>query len=346
MVSDHEGHILAINQELLELVGGTVSGWIGKSMDALFPVPSRIFLQTHIWPLLLREGQVNEIKLQILGAGGAQIPVLTNCQRNSRNDAQCYHWVFFVSKERSLFEDELLQAKKRAESTLNLLQASEKALQQSLRDKESLIKEVHHRVKNNLQVITSLLRLESGRSEVPAVRSVLGDMQNRIRTMSTLHETLYRTGNLGSVNLGSYLRQLAIQAFRTQAMNLDSVRLDLDLGAVEVGMDQAVTCGLLVNELVSNCLKHGFPNDHAGHISVALQLIKETQQWRLCVSDTGVGLPANFEEKRKDSLGLQLVVDLARQLGGMLNIAPNLTKGVAFTVDFKVVESALDQTNT
>jgi two-component sensor histidine kinase len=272
--------------------------------------------------------------------------VLTNCRRNTRSDDQCHHWVFYVGKERSLFEDELLQAKKRAESTSNLLQASEKELQQSLRDKESLIKEVHHRVKNNLQIITSLLRLESGRSEASEVKSVLGDMQNRIRTMSTLHETLYRTTTLGSVDLGSYLRQLSIQAFRTQAMNPEAVRLDLELESVQVGMDQAVTCGLLVNELVSNCLKHGFPSDHSGRISVTLQPIEAAQQWRLCVSDTGVGLPANFEEKRKDSLGLQLVVDLARQLGGKLDIAPNLAKGVAFTVDFKVAEPVLDQVNT
>jgi len=343
MVSDHEGLILEINQELLEVVGGDALGWTGQSMDKLIPVPSRIFLQTHIWPMLMREGQVQEIKLQILGAGGERIPVLTNCQRNVLNDAPCYHWVFFVSKERSLFENELLQAKKRAESTLDLLRVSETALKQSLLDKESLIKEVHHRVKNNLQVITSLLRLESGRSAIAEVKSVLGDMQNRIRTMSTLHETLYRTGTLASVDLGSYLKQLSIHAFKTQSVNSDAVRLNHDLGSVQVGMDQAVTCGLLVNELVSNCLKHGFPKDQPGQISVVLKPIKQTQQWRRCVSDTGVGLPVNFEDKRKDSLGLQLVGDLATQLGGVLDIASNPTNGVAFTVSFKVIESVLDQ---
>lgn len=105
-------------------------------------------------------------------------------------------------------------------------------------------------------------------------------------------------------------------------------------------MDQAIPCGLLVNELISNCLKHGFPPGTTGLVSIDLQPLDAPQQWRLRVSDTGVGLPADFEDKRKGSLGLQLVTDLASQLGGALEIVPNHDKGVAFTVDFQVMEPA------
>ena len=103
---------------------------------------------------------------------------------------------------------------------------------------------------------------------------------------------------------------------------------------------EAATRCLLVNELISNCLKHGFPTGVAGHVSIDLQPLDAPSQWRLRVSDTGVGLPENFEDKRKNSLGLQLATDLARQIGGALEIEPNQDKGVAFTVNFPAMEPA------
>lgn len=300
-------------------------------MNKLVSRPTSIFLQTHIWPILFKEGKVQEIKLQLLGANGVEIPVLCNCQRNAQHD---YHWVFFVSMERSRFERELLDAKKRAESALTQLQVSESALKQSLRDKEALIKEVHHRVKNNLQVITSLLRLESGRSGISEVKSVLGDMQSRIRTMSMLHESLYRSETSATVDLGSYLRRLSTQAFQSQSTGSGKVGLKQDLESVQVGMDQAVTCGLLVNELISNCFKHGFPAGTNGLVLVGLRPLENAGHWHLSVCDTGVGLADDFDHKRKHALGLQLAADLARQIGGVLQIATNGGRGVACSVEF------------
>ena len=335
MVSDLDGHILEINRKLLEIVGGEPSNWLGQPMNKLVSVPSRIFLQTHVWPLLFRDGQVQEIKLQMLGAQGAEVPVLCDCQRDMQGATPCYWWVLFVSKERSRFEGELLQAKKRVETALNELQISQSALKQSLCDKEALIKEVHHRVKNNLQVIASLLRLESGRSQAPEVKSVLGDMRNRIGTMAALHESLYRSESSATVNLGNYLRQLSIQAFQSQATGSDGIGLQHQLESVLVGMDQAVTCGLLVNELISNCFKHGFPAGASGFVRVDLHPLNTAGHWRLSVYDTGVGLGDDFEDKRKNSLGLQLADGLAKQIGGALEIATNGGQGVAFSVDFQ-----------
>jgi len=217
---------------------------------------------------------------------------------------------------------------------------TEETLHSSVREKSALLKEVHHRVKNNMQVITSLLRMESRRSTVDDTKAVLGDMKARIRAMALLHESLYRSGTFASVDLGSYLRQLATQAFQTQLTSAGEVQLVLNLGSVQVGMDQAIPCGLLINELISNCLKHGFPTGVAGHVSIELEPIDKANQWRLCVRDSGVGLPDNFEDKRKNSLGLQLVGDLARQIGGELKITANEDKGVAFTVKFWAIEPA------
>lgn len=215
------------------------------------------------------------------------------------------------------------------------------ALQQSLKDKDALLKEVHHRVKNNLQVISSLLRLESRRSAQADTRMVLTDMQGRIRSMALLHESLYRSGTFASVDLASYLKQIVTQAFRAQSDHSGAVRPQFDLAAVEVGMDQAIACGLLVNELVSNSLKHGFPNGRSGEFRVALQPIDAEKQvggwlWRLHVSDSGVGLPGDFDEKSKLSLGLQLVGDLSKQMSGSLVIDSQPEHGAAFTVLFEV----------
>jgi PAS domain S-box-containing protein len=208
---------------------------------------------------------------------------------------------------------------------------AEQALQSSLAEKHALLNEVHHRVKNNLQVITSLLRLEAGRSTQPDTKTVLGDMQGRIRSMALLHESLYRSGVFASVDLGAYLRNLATQAFRSIAPQGGKVALKLDLMSVQVSMDQATPCGLLVNELISNCFKHGFPDGHGGEVHVALQSVGTNPQVCLHISDTGVGLPEDFGTRREQSLGLKLVSDLARQLGGQLTMGPGTLFEVCFT---------------
>lgn len=217
--------------------------------------------------------------------------------------------------------------------------ATAHALQSALKDKHALLMEVHHRVKNNLQVISSLLSMEIGRSKLAEVQAVLGDMQGRIRSMALLHKALYRSGTFASLDLGDYLQQVATQAFNAQSKQSDMVRLTLNLGSVQVGMDQAVSIGLMVNELLSNCLKHGFPKEHAGAVHVLLQPVAPEHQaadpqWRLSVSDTGVGVPSDFEDRRKTSLGLQLVDDLSQQIGGVLACDSQPGQGAQFTVTF------------
>lgn len=208
---------------------------------------------------------------------------------------------------------------------------SELALQTSLREKDALLKEVHHRVKNNLQVITSLLRLESRRNQFEDVKRVLGDMQGRVRSMALLHESLYRAGSFAAVDLANYLKQLCTQAFRTLNLRPGHIQLELDLQPIHVEMDQALPCGLLVNELISNCLKHAFPEERNGTVRVSLQV--EGSSATLRVSDNGIGLPADFAELSRSSLGLQLVADLAGQLGARLDIGPAASFAITFAIN-------------
>lgn len=205
-------------------------------------------------------------------------------------------------------------------------------LRTALHEKEALLKEVHHRVKNNLQVVASLMRLEGARNVHPAARAVLADMQNRVLSMALLHETLYRSGRLAQVDLATYLRQLA-QRVLSSIGPTEGVKLRLDLTTAFVDTDQALPCGLIFIELMSNALKHGFPHGGAGEVWVELQPVEGGRQLRLRVTDNGVGVPVDFDYTQCHSLGLQLVVDLTHQLQGVF-VVSHPAKGAAFTVTF------------
>ncbi len=199
----------------------------------------------------------------------------------------------------------------------------------SLHEKEALLKETHHRVKNNLALIASLMRLEAGRSREPETKAVLAGMQARIQSVVLLNETLYKTASYARVDLADYLKQIANHVFRAQNSNSGAVRLVFDLDPIDVETRQAIPCALIVNELLTNSLKHAFADGRSGEIRLVLK--RETnERIRLRVSDNGPGLPADFAARQSRSLGLQLVSDLARQLQGTLEVAPDST----FTLTF------------
>jgi len=196
---------------------------------------------------------------------------------------------------------------------------NQQALTAALAERTALLNEVHHRVKNNLQVISSLLRLEATRSCHSDTKAALDEMTGRIRSMALLHETLYRSGTFAQVDLGQYLQALVQQAFRVNASAGAAVMLALDLAHVTVSLDLAGPMGLLVNELISNCLKHAFSGARSGVLRIALQL-ESGSLWCLSVSDSGPGLADDFDVRSTVSLGMQLVSDLTQQIGGTLKV--------------------------
>jgi len=208
---------------------------------------------------------------------------------------------------------------------------AQEAIRTALREKSALLQEVHHRVKNNLQVVVSMLRLEARRSRDGAVKLALDDMQGRIRAMALLHESLYRTDVFASVRLEHYLRELATQSFGAAEVRDNPVRLKLDLAPVRVGLHQGTPCGLILNELVSNCFKHGLADGRGGFVAVSLQPMPDSPLVRLQVSDSGPGFPPGFTGQTGDSLGLQLVADLCQQLDGSLEFGPGSTVTLLFT---------------
>lgn len=201
-----------------------------------------------------------------------------------------------------------------------------------LEEKESLLKEVHHRVKNNLQLITSLLSLQAARSADPAVAEQFAESRNRVRSMALVHDNLYRAGSFARISMGPHLRTLCAHLRRAYVHRRRPVGLTVDADDVTLDLDRAVSCGLIVNELVSNALKHAFAQRREGRITVTLRR-QNFDRCSLVVEDDGIGLPADWQSR--GTLGLQLVDDLTNQLRGHLDVTSD--QGTTFTISFDSV---------
>jgi two-component sensor histidine kinase len=210
--------------------------------------------------------------------------------------------------------------------------AVREGLHASVAEKELLLKEIHHRVKNNLQVIVSLLKLERASvTDARALRS-FEDSLERVGSMALLHEKLYQSRNLGSVDLADYLRQLALTLVQNNGINPDRVLLAFACEPVSIGMDYAVPCGLIANELISNALKHAFPGDRRGEITIELKKSAGESLLLFAVSDDGVGVPDGCDVRRTQSLGLQLVMLLVGQIHGTFH--HHRGRGSRFEISF------------
>ena len=211
--------------------------------------------------------------------------------------------------------------------------AAEKALLDSLAEKQTLLQEVHHRVKNNLQVVCSLVALQLGSVErdSPMARA-LADMEARVRAMSFVHEILYQSDTFASVDFASYISSLCSYLFDAYSIDQRRVKLSLEVEDVRLSLDKAIPCGLLVNELVVNSLKHAFPGGREGTITVRMVRERESAV-SLSVQDDGVGAPpTKLEGESPRSIGVSLVRSLAKQLGGECRIEgpPGLRVSLSF----------------
>ncbi len=216
---------------------------------------------------------------------------------------------------------------------------SDEKLKISLHEKEVLLKEIHHRVKNNLQVISSMLSLQRNTIEDPRVREILRVSQGRVRSMATIHELLYRSEDFAHIDFAGYVQTLASQLFRSYAVSPNDVQLELEIHKLSFSIDTAIPCGLIINELISNALKYAFPNGRAGIIKVVLEACPEPQvvtrsAARVCltVTDNGIGLPFNVNPSKTSTLGLMLVTTLTDQLNGTLDVQRE--NGTTFRITF------------
>lgn len=207
---------------------------------------------------------------------------------------------------------------------------TEDQIQASLKEKEVLLREVHHRVKNNLQVIYSLLRLQSQSVTDPKALELFQDSQARVKAMALIHETLYQSQDLSQIDMAGYISKLTGQLFKSYGISPNTIELRLNIAPLSLSIETAITCGLLINELVSNSLKYAFPNGRTGE--VAIHLLPDSHGTHvLTVSDNGVGLPSTFEVGKAKSLGWQLVPMLVEQLAGTFELHRNAGTTVTLT---------------
>lgn len=200
------------------------------------------------------------------------------------------------------------------------LQQTQQKLQQSLTEKETLLKEIHHRVKNNLQVVSSLLHLQASQTGDDDARKSLQESRNRVQSMALVHERLYKSSDLSRIDFARYAQDLIkgiLHSFEAGAARIHPV---LEIEPVTLNIDQSIPCGLLITELITNSLKHGFPDGEPGEIGLQLGQVAEGG-YLLKVWDTGVGLSADTDMSKPDSLGLQLVALLTEQLSGQLRVS-------------------------
>ncbi len=208
---------------------------------------------------------------------------------------------------------------------------AEEALRASLKEKEVLLREIHHRVKNNMQVISSLLNLQGAQVADPKIRDAFKESQIRIRSMALVHEKLYGSGDLSHIDFAAYLRKLYIHLGQAFAVASDRIGVRFDLEEISLDINSAIPCGLIATELIANAMKHAFPEERRGTIGVALNRV-EGGRIRMTVSDDGVGFPPQIDFRMTDSLGMQIVNLLSQQIEGRIELCAG--PGTSFSIVF------------
>jgi len=306
VVTDSDRRIRRVNSAALAELGFAEEELVGKPVEVLL-APEDAGLADHFTRETAGEGHERVLRTK----DGGRVPVYCSVAplRDASGRAQGFVCV-----------------------ALNLAQrkAAEEQLRASLAEKELLLREVHHRVKNNLQVISSLLSLQTQEAADPRVAELFQESQGRIRSMALIHEQLYRSGMLAQVDFAEYLEQLTTQLAGTFDAAGQSIRLKLSAEPIPLPLDLAIPCGMIVNELVSNAMKHAFPQGEGGEIEVRFR--REQDQYVLLVCDDGIGVPPASGSEKPETLGMRVVEALVRQLGGAYQTERQ--QGTAFTVRF------------
>jgi len=314
--------VLFANPAFLRLFGYTLEEILAFSAEDIFLLvhpEDRDMVKSKLHSRFRREEMPNQYEFRVVTKGGEVRRVEVSAS-------------LFFSKEKifsqAIYRD--ITERKLADETIKA----------ALQEKEVLLREIHHRVKNNLQVISSLLYLQASRVENAQVRQVLFDSQQRIHSMAMIHEVLYSSQQLAAVDLSDYLKRLVNHlqdVFNTRA----NIRIVLELDKVELDINQAVPCSLILNELITNAFKHAFPGRIQGTIQIKLHLLNDREAF-LEVRDNGVGFSADSDPGKPASLGLMLVQRLLKkQLKGSLNVASEA--GATFTLRWPLPDNSLMQ---
>ena len=295
---------------------------VGLALISILSAAASIFLANYLYSRSI--GKRIQALTELAESIGGLNKAVPRPPSGSRNE--------LVILERTLKES--LEARRAHE--LGLRKAAD-AVRDSLKEKEVLLKEIHHRVKNNFQVVSSLISLQAMSAKDDEVLRMFEESRSRIHSMALIHEQLYQSENLSMIDFGDYARTLADQVSLSYRDRGDGIEITVLADRAPLSVETAVPLGLMLNELLSNCFKHAFPDDRRGRIEIVLSS-PEAGRGRLSVADDGVGLPPNPAAERPGSLGLELVETLSDQLRGTLSAAAvfpgALFPGTRFFLDF------------
>jgi PAS domain S-box-containing protein len=311
-----QDHLLKfINPVMAEISGFSMNDVIGKPFIDFVSSPFRELVNDMYAKRLMGEEIPNKYEVELISKHGKMIPVEINA---------------------SLIEYEGKPADMAIIRDITERKLTEKEIKKSLKEKEMLLSEIYHRVKNNMQIITSLLRLQSRHVREEEYREMFKESQNRIISMSLVHEKLYQSKDLTQIDFNDYIRDLIKGLFQSYGANKGNIALNIYVNTISLGIDFAIPCGLIINELVTNSLKHAFPDGRKGEIKIVLHSTDENMI-ELVVGDNGIGIPEDMDFKITKTLGLHLVTMLAEnQLHGDINL--NRNKGTEFIIKFKDVK--------
>jgi PAS domain S-box-containing protein len=299
-VVDGEGQIVQANAQAEKLFGYSRQELIGRQVETL--IPNR-FRARHLGH---RESYLREPRARPMGA---------DLELSARRRDGSEFPVDIMLSPVTAGEDRLVLGVVRDVTERKRAEAQAREVVR----RDALLKEIHHRVKNNLQVISSLLYLQSIRVSDPEVQQMLVESQSRVRSIALIHEKLYRSEDLQKLDLGEYVGDLLANLVYTYGVDQEAVAVHVDIAGVHLGIDTAIPCGLIINELVSNAFKHAFPSGGRGSVWVEVRPAA-AHGYDLTVRDDGAGLPPGLDWRRAKSLGLQLVNDLTKQLDGTIEV--------------------------
>ncbi|MEK7433182.1 MAG: histidine kinase dimerization/phosphoacceptor domain -containing protein [Cyanobacteriota bacterium] len=313
LLADTNGNILEVNERIIKILGS-------PSKEATKKINLLTFknLITSGFP----DDFINCMKEKSLII--RDVPYHTNWNKDI---VMRYHVSPLTSEENTIFGvycliEDITEKKKDEEKII-----------QSLREKETLLKEVHHRVKNNLQIISSLINLQAHKIKNEAVLDIFRESQNRIRAMALIHEELYNTERLILVNFRSYITNLTNFLYKSYKIDSLFVKFDIKVEDIFIDIETAIPVALIINESVSNSLKYAFPKKNLEKNKISIDFTSQNNNFTLIIKDNGIGLPKDIEDRKNNSLGIKLIESLSEQIDGDLNLN-SYSEGTSYKIVF------------
>ncbi len=312
---DSNGKMKKWNSNLAEVLNYTDDELKNKQYLELVAKEDRRNAQ-ELFDQVITEGYTKK-ELKILSRDGEMIPYLLVSFKYEADDEE---YVIGIGVD-------ITEEKKALEETKH----KERKLQSSLKEKEVLLKEIHHRVKNNLAIVSGLFELDIYNTEDEYVKSVLMSSQMRIKSMALIHESLYSHSDFADIHIGKYLEELTSTLLDTFTSETESIKLELDVENLSLNINQAIPLALLINELVINALKHAFPDGREGEIGITLR--ENDDLINLCVADSGIGIDPRVDIDNPETLGLTLIMNFVKQLQGEMKVVRS--EGTSVNISFK-----------